>query len=59
MEDGGLAREWITLFEDGSGLRPFWPPTRPRKPWCGRLTRCCSAMPEYCADFRLAVRQVD
>jgi hypothetical protein len=24
MEDGGLAREWITLFEDGSGLRPFW-----------------------------------
>ena len=24
MNDGDLAREWVTLFEDGSGLRPFW-----------------------------------
>jgi len=24
MKKDGLSREWITLFEDGSGLRPFW-----------------------------------
>ena len=24
IEDSALTRKWITLFEDGSGLRPFW-----------------------------------